>query len=355
MADYCWQQQASSGSQWLPENVYYNEQSTMSGQEWQSFPQRRTRVTKPRSASNSPSTTSRRRQSAMNASQYQHSLETALLASAPRNSRPISWHPTPARTRGLSNPTISDNYAHLNMNMNQIPNDLNSNFSVYNDNMMSYPVSAGPPFSPTNYFPVYDQDATMTISQAIPDYMSTMDPEGWSIDMFSINNIPPAATACPSYANVPSPGELSGPSTPDFLPIQQFDEPAPLKKAKSDEELVGMGLYSQPGGTIQSQKGLLGKGLKLEETFKPDDTDDNDDEEDEVQPQAQSLTLNSSFNEFIPVSIPQIPQNMSMPKQATKQALNFLQKSFFFDHDYSRQVAQPNLNQSCMSYGCGWI
>ncbi|KAJ6037045.1 hypothetical protein N7540_001324 [Penicillium herquei] len=368
-------------------------------QDWiRAFPRpRHSRVMKPRSAGSSPSGASRRRtttaQGMMHgaANQCQSSLEAALLASAARNSRPISWHPSSARSRGFSNSACApdlpaQSYASMgtmadqSLNMNLLP--------VYgSDNLISYPLSAGAAMSPDSYIPFYlDSQDAMTLPQqsttfSVPSsqvepmfWDTTTTPidfstvsqttsDGWPLDMLSMANIPPPETACPSYASVPSPGELSGPSTPDFLPIQQFDySPIPLennplekKNGKPEEELVGMGLYSQPSGaTSQSQQGLLGRGLKLEETFSPSDDEKDDGSQDD-----------DEFNEPepIPQTVPEqpVPMNMSMPKQHMKPALNLLHKSFFFDHDdvdqQAMSSAQPftTLNQACMSYGYGWI
>ncbi|KAJ5939063.1 hypothetical protein N7466_002197 [Penicillium verhagenii] len=363
----------------------------MQMQDWaRAFPRPRySRVMKPRSAGNSPSSITRRRttvaQSGMQGvpNQYQSSLEAALLASASRNPRPISWHPSSARTRGLSNSTYVPDYTQDSyVDMNTIPSqplDVNA-LSVYgSESMLSYPMDTT--LSPDSYIPFYlDTHDAMPLQHTIPNSqvesmawdtasnhidMSTMSQttsDGWSLDMLSMANIPPAETTCPSYASVPSPGELSGPSTPDFLPIQQFDSPASVqekKQGKPEEELVGMGLYSQPDGSMsQSQQGILGKGLKLEETFSPSDDEKDDGSEDE----------DDDVNELEPVPqqiIPQQPapmpqQNVSMPRQYAQPALNLLHKSFFFDHDDMDQQTMPSapfasLNQSCMSYGYGWI
>lgn len=255
------------------------------------------------------------------------------------------------------------------------------------DSMMSYPVSAGPTF-PTEYFPAYSdmQDSmpfqqqtsslSMAGSQVEPitwdppantDYLAMYQAsDAWSLDMLSMaNNIPPAETTCPSYASVPSPGEMSGPSTPDFLPIQHFEDEAPFtqkKAGKPEEELVGMGLYSQPNALGQVHQETPGKGLKLEETFSPsDDEDDEADAEGEVDDEVN--VPGSTQPQFSPQE--QLPtaqhSNFPIPKQSSKQALNLLHKSFFFDHDDSDQhamvAAQPftNLNQPCMTYGYGWV
>ncbi|KAJ5872137.1 uncharacterized protein N7529_004490 [Penicillium soppii] len=359
------------------------------------FPRpRHTRVMKPRSAGNSPSSAMRRRatvnQNVMHAmpSQYQPSLEEALFASASRNSRPTSWHPSSARNRGLSNPQYypdftADNYAGMGaFDQQYLPS------AVYGgDDIMAYPMTADAAFSSNDYFPVYSdmQDdlplpqqtpaLSMTGSQVEPmtwDFtmpdLSVMHPtsDNWNFDMLSMGtNIPPPETTCPSYVSVPSPGEMSGPSTPDFLPIQQFEDnfqpPVELKKtAKAEEELVGMGLYSQPNGTLaKAPQSKAGEGLKLEETFTPSDEDkdgeaETDVESDEQQPSPQQP---NRYNE--PMQMAQ-SNFISKQQQQPKQALNMLQRSFFFDHDEDQQAmtaAQPfaSLNQPCMSYGYGWI
>ncbi|KAJ5279545.1 hypothetical protein N7478_004917 [Penicillium angulare] len=337
-------------------------------QDWaRTFPRpRHSRVMKPRSAGNSPSTMTRRRTSAAqgvmhgSSNQYQNSLEAALLASAVRNPRPISWHPSSARSRGLSNPACvpefsPEQYAAMGTMHDQT---LNMNaLSVYgSDSMLSYPLSAGAAVSPDSYIPFYlDSQDPMSLPQQTPTLsipnsqvepmawdttnqvdMSAISSDGWSLDMLSMANIPPPVTTCPSYASE-------------------------KKDSKPEEELVGMGLYSQPDGTCSQshQQGLLGKGLKLEETFSP-----SDDEKDEG-----SQDDNDDTNEPEPVPQQTLPQqhasmshqsNFSMP-QHVKPALNLLHKSFFFDHDDLDQQAMPSaqpfpgLNQSCMSYGYGWI
>ncbi|KAJ5356050.1 hypothetical protein N7517_010659 [Penicillium concentricum] len=349
------------------------------------FPRpRHTRVMKPRSAGNSPSAATRRRstvnQNVMHGlPQYQSSLEEALLASAARNSRPMSWHPSSARTRGISNPYISDFPSDSYAGMGAV-SDQYLNSAVYSENIMSYPMTADPSFSPNDYFPVYSMQDDLPLPQHTPSLMtgSQLDPMGWdlggmstdmsmshpasdnwNLDMLSMGtNIPPPETTCPSYVSVPSPGELSGPSTPDFLPIQQYDPfqiTEPTRTRKAEEELVGMGLYSQPNGTLaRAPQSKLGEGLKLEETFTPSD-DDKDAESDEVESIGQNqLPQQPTYHE----SAATIRQS-NFPSKQPKQALNL--RSFFFDHDDTDQqpmaAAQPfaAFNQPCMNYGYGWI
>lgn len=389
-SNYSYQPQAS---QWLPENVF-GQTSNFQMQDWiRSFPRpRHNRVMKPRSAGSSPSSVIRRRttvaQSAMHGMSnqcHQSSLDAAILTSATRNSRPISWHPSSARSRGLSNPLGLTDYTSVNYVMGAMQDQTVNGLPT--GSMMPYPLSAELTF-PTGYFPTSTdmQDSFQQHTPSLPTAGSQVEPvtwdttvdfdysgmtqpvsDAWSFDMLSMaNNIPPAETTCPSYASVPSPGEMSGPSTPDFLPIQQFDdEPASTQKkaSKPEEELVGMGLYSNPSNALgQMHQETLGKGLKLEETFSPsDDEDDEVDAEGEVDEEAGDLgSTQHELSQQAHLPVAQY-SNFPIPKQSSKQALNLMHKSFFFDHDDVDQrdmaAAQPyaGLNQQCMTYGYGWL
>lgn len=387
MADYCWQAPASStGSQWNPDYESFSQLANM--QDWvRAFPRpRHSRVMKPRSAGNSPSAATRRRTTAGQSmyappNQYQTSLEAALLASATRNSRPISWHPSSVRTRGLSNPQVADFTPECYASTGAMPDESFTPLPVYGDNMMSYPLSADPNFPSNDYLSMYS-DMSMpqeTPSLSIPcsqvepmawevsaadlSAMTQTTSDGWSLDMLSMANVPPAETTCPSYASVPSPGEFSGPSTPEFLPIQQFEDDfgvSTQKQNKPDEELVGMGLYSQPDRSLsQVAQETLGKGLKLEETFSPSAEEKDEGAQGAGDEATESEMIHHQTGPAEPASAMQ--PNVMVPKHPSKQALNLLHKSFFFDHDdvdhQAMTAAQPfaNLNQPCMSYGYGWI
>ncbi|KAF7720225.1 Uncharacterized protein PECH_003341 [Penicillium ucsense] len=388
--------EATSLSSQRPQRHLSDQSAYATMQDWiRAFPRPRLgRVVKPRSAGNSPSAAIGRRttvgQSAMYSvpSQYQQSsLEATYLASAAQQSRPISWHPSSVRSRTLSNPTWTPEYptgslateGMLDTQMHGLPTDPVSTYSL----------SAGPD-SQTGYFPAYTGfEEPLPVQQQTSDSMgwdgssyfdyssmnhSLSDP--WSMEMLtSASNIPPTETACPSYASVPSPGEISGPSTPDFLPIQQFDdEPAlnsTLISQPQEEELVGMGLYSQPSTAQNSlQQGLTGKGLKLEETFSPSEDEDEDADADADADADGESDEDSSDSRSMPpppqptISSPLPPASHSPwsgPKQTSKQALNLLHKSFFFDNDDSDQLTmaatQPftTFTQPCMTYGHGWI
>ncbi|KAJ5782400.1 hypothetical protein N7457_004174 [Penicillium paradoxum] len=356
------------------------------------FPRsRHTRVMKPRSAGNSPSSAIKKRstvnQNVMHGlpTRYESSLEEALLASAARNSRPISWHPSSARTRGLSNPYTtsfpSDNYAEIDTVSDQYLSP-----AVYGgENIMTYPMTADPSFSPNDYFPIYSgihedlplpqhTPALLTGSQVEPiawdvptmstDFSSMSHPasDNWTLDMLSMGtNIPPPETTCPSYVSVPSPGELSGPSTPDFLPMQQFENPfyptvEPKKTGKGEEELVGMGLYNQPNGTLaRAPQSKLGEGLKLEETFTPSE----EDQESEADAEAEQDGQYEAPQQTIPYDEPTPIRQSNFSYKQPMQALNLLQRSFFDydDADQQTMISHPfaGFNQPCMNYGYGWI
>lgn len=391
MENYTGQPQTSpTGPQWLQDNAF--SQSTM--QDWiHAFPRpRHTRVMKPRSAGNSPSSVGKRRttvaQGAMHApsSQYQSSLQAALLASALQNPRPTSWHPSSGRSRGLSNGTWPPDFAAEDYaSIDTLPPQPMTSMPVYgSDTTLSYPLSAESSYSP-GYYPAYSgMDEAMSLPQQTPTsnpgsqveaiswditgsnaYYPTMNQlasDSWSLDMFSMANIPSAETTCPSYASVPSPGEVSGPSTPDFLPIQQFDDKLESQDNEDGkgEELVGMGLYSQPDGSFaQRHHTTMGRGLKLEETFSPDQDQDEETAEGTENASTVQPTETQTPLETFPSILEQ--PTFSAPKQSSRQPFNLLHKSFFFDHDdldhQAMTAAQPfaSLNQSCMNYGYGWI
>jgi hypothetical protein len=156
---------------------------------------------------------------------------------------------------------------------------------------------------------------------------------------------------------------LTEPVTPDFLPIQQFNDDLDsqsmsiLEKADAEDELVGMGLYNNPDTfTEGSLYGLSGKGLKLEETFTPsseNEADDNEAEDDYRESNKDSVSQTQQHPN---------PQN-DTSNQINNLAGSMMQKSFFFeDGDDTQQRAmaetRPPFNlgtTTCMNYGYGWI
>jgi hypothetical protein len=399
-----WQPAAAyAGSQWVQDDQPYAPPSTFSDFTY-AFPKPRLsgRVIKPRSAGNSPSSAGRRRTSTMPYSSpmhrqsskqdYQASLNAALLASAiqsGRRSRPISWHPASRQldyTQLYAPSTTVDSY---NMPVTQAcPQPQQMMTGAYDDESMlnSYaPSEVSMPqqnldFSTADMnFPIHgpayleasnpqlDGISWDGTSPAIPSYLQPT-PNEWPFDMVSMNqSIPSVGAPASIYGSVSSPGRLTEPPTPDFLPIQQFGDEADsqavsaLEKPHADDELVGMGLYNHPESFAEdSFYGLNGKGLKLEETFTPssdNEVDDNDAEEDEQQePEAQSRTDIESQPQKQP------NQHIETNKH-TRPAENMMQKSFFFedDVDYQQRVStEPRTSfnfggTSCMNYGYGWI
>ncbi|KAH8427218.1 uncharacterized protein LDX57_004932 [Aspergillus melleus] len=389
MAD-CWQPQPSwAGSHW------YQGQPSLRSSTFRNLvsafprPRQTGRVTKPRSAGNSPTYTGRRRTTVSNSSpmyrhlptqDYQAPYDPALLAAAFHRStatRPTSWHPASLGTVTYPEnfPTTAQNNMGV-MEMASQPLDISPPVMTNGNMLQPYPLS-NIPMSNDPCFP--DMQYTTPIQQ--PSFMemsaSQVDPiawdtneahtssinqpmsDNWAFDMMSMNNSMPSADVGGSgYASAPSSGCLSGPSTPDFLPIQQPDDNSlPLSaapKPKVEEELVGMGLYNHPESLFETSfEGLPGKGLKLEETFTPsaeneaDDTKDAENEDDDEQ---------ETGTEQNPAHI---QPSLYQPVKSTG---NMMHKSFFFDDDDLDQHAVPasqqifNLgSQPCMNYGYGWI
>ncbi|KAE8145492.1 hypothetical protein BDV25DRAFT_164586 [Aspergillus avenaceus] len=349
------------------------------------------RVTKPRSAGNSPS--GRRRAAASQSSPtyqsvpsqaYKTPLNPALLASALRRrqtARPISWHPASFEPAYSSPPclqtTVPDNFAAMPLytqpletmsatftDGNPLPSYVSSQVSSPNE-AFNFTNMQGPvPIQQSSFMDMNDPQALPVTwvsgisAETMPQPMS----ESWSFGMGSMNNsIPPADVTVPDYASAPSSGYLTGPSTPEFLPIQYpEDNSKPLNGSISDEEqsedeLVGMGLYNNPDPFLDSSlHEVSGKGLKLEETFTPSDDEDdgkdadNEDDEEETSEQVSSAPV----------------QNQPSPdvcKQSARTTGNMMNKSFFFDDDLDQQnISAPqqfyNLgNQPCINYGYGWI
>ncbi|PLB44352.1 hypothetical protein P170DRAFT_440650 [Aspergillus steynii IBT 23096] len=388
MAD-CWQPQPSwTGSHW------YQGQPSLRSSTFRNLvsafprPRQTGRVTKPRSAGNSPTHTGRRRTTVSNSSpmyrhlptqNYQAPYDPALLAAAfHRNTatRPISWHPASLGTATYPEnfPTTAHNDMEV-MGMASQPLDVSPPVMT-NANMLQPYALPNVPMSTDACFP--GMQYTTSIQQ--PSLMGMSDPvawdtneahtssinqpmsDNWAFDMMSMNNSMPSADVAGSgYASAPSSGCLSGPSTPDFLPIQQPDDNslplsvATVPKPKAEEELVGMGLYNHPDSLFETFEGLSGKGLKLEETFTPSAENEADDTKDAENEDDDELDIGK---EQVSVHIPPSDSKLYHP---VKSAGNMMHKSFFFDDDDFDQQAVPgsqqifNLGQPCMNYGYGWI
>ncbi|TPR07562.1 hypothetical protein CAN33_0028195 [Aspergillus niger] len=306
MADY-WQPQSSfANPNWVQGNQSCWRSSTFRDL-IHAFPKpkRTGRVMKPRSAGNSPSSAGRRRTATIPYSSpmyqgYQAPVNTAFVASAlarTGQNRPTSWHPA---LEPVSYPTAQyvpattalDNFAAIGVCPQPLPT---APATFDNSSMLPSYTPADMPCSDLGFPPLPDAQHQMSLQQSTLLQMndSQAEPVSWdanastlsmaepmsdcySFDMSSMhNNIPPVYVAGSSYESVPSSGCLTGPPTPDFLPIQRPDDDLhsqvePLPEKQHEDELVGMGLYSNPEASLgNSLLGLSGKGLKLEETFTP--------------------------------------------------------------------------------------
>ncbi|RAL14619.1 uncharacterized protein BO97DRAFT_441611 [Aspergillus homomorphus CBS 101889] len=381
----CWQPQASFADPvWASNNQPCMRSSTFRDM-IHAFPKPKQtgRVTKPRSAGNSPASAGRRRTTTMPHSSamypgYQAPFNPAALASAfcrSSRTRPMSWHPvvdptTYSTAPYFANSTTLDSFAAVDM----CPQPLSTAPAVMegNDMLSSYveelPFFTGMQDQLPLQQPAFVQEEPVSWSNtstmpAVAEPMS----DCWSFDMASMHNsMPPAYVADSTYdESVPSSGCLTGPATPQFLPIQRPDDDCSTQadalsnKLDPEDELVGMGLYSNPEAlTETSLLGLSGKGLKLEETFTPsaneeeDKEDDEDDDDDEGPENQDEAPLHGSCPAPVPTQL----------QQPVKPVANMMHKSFFFEENDFEQPAmvgsQPLINmasQPCMNYGYGWI
>ncbi|KAJ5117652.1 hypothetical protein N7448_011284, partial [Penicillium atrosanguineum] len=213
--------------------------------------------------------------------QSQPYLEAGMHAPAVWYSPPISSHFSSARAQGLSNQICALTFALEDYVTTAAFSHQFTNGSLVqtNEDMMPKAVFDVPAYSHCDFLfehMVWDIGATnmvmLNVAQTSTSYSR-------SPDMRDTANISPAGATCFSYTGDLSPGEPSGPTIPDILPVQGFDATPPQKQTKytDKEELAGMGLYSEPNALqLQSQHGNLGQGLKLEETFILSDDEESD-------------------------------------------------------------------------------
>ncbi|KAF5864777.1 hypothetical protein ETB97_006314 [Aspergillus alliaceus] len=347
------------------------------------------RVVKPRSAGNSPSSGRWRAPShgspiyqSVQTQAYQTPINPAILASVMRRrraSRPISWHPATLESATYTSPPYFQTTAEESLPVmassiqtlgtaptafadgSMIPSYASPDFSTPNGAFSFSTMPDSAPMQQSSFLDMsgaqFDQ-VTWDTGASNLTTMAQPISDNWTFDMMSMNNsIPSADVEASGYASAPSSGYLTGPSTPDFLPIQHPDSNSKsLHESTSDEqpgdELVGMGLYSHPDPFLESSfHDISGKGLKLEETFTPsdDEADDNKDAESEDDDQESTEQVIASSSSPI-------------QKQSTNPTTNMMQKSFFFDDDDLEQQTMSgpqqlfNLgSQPCMNYGYGWI
>lgn len=321
---------------------------------------------------------------------YQASLSAALLKSVVqhgRRSRPMSWHPA-SRQPEYPPPSHYDPST-MTMNTFNLPvtqacpqpqqpmsgafNDENSMLRSFaptefpSSQQMTLPTAGNqlPFLQDTSFLQVNNPQVDGTFFDGSHSGLSTLAQpisNDWPFDMVSINQSVPSVGVPPSNYGSVSSGRLTEPATPDFLPIQQFNDdadPQPmsaLEKPDLEDELVGMGLYNNPDAfTDEPLQGMNGKGLKLEETFTPSSDNEADNEADYDDDDQPELSQDCASQHQ------QQNSHQNASKQLTKPAENMVQKSFFFDDDFEQPSMgdyRPSFNiaaPSCMNYGYGWI
>ncbi|KAL4983128.1 hypothetical protein BDW68DRAFT_169467 [Aspergillus falconensis] len=356
--------EASGASQWP-----LNSQSSALEQFLYAFPKPRLsgRISKPRSAGNSPSAGRRRTTTVHSSPTYrqptqdqQISLNAALLAAINRRpARPMSWHPALNQPEYAAPaqfyPTNSmDSY---NLPVTQVLQPSQTMMGIFDDAMLpTFPAAEVSNMQPDLAFSQLPQEPYLQVNQpqvdgtswdgtemAVPSFAQPSN--DWTLDMASMNqSVPSVGAPASNYGSVSSPG----PATPDFLPIQQFGDDAEsvsaLELPDPGDELVGMGLYCEPDASTDGLiYGMNGKGLKLEETFTPSaEKDDDDEEEDQQESDRDSNSQQQSSH-------------------TDKPAESMVNKSFFFENDDDFEeptIVRSSFNfptTTCMNYGYGWI
>ncbi|OLN84499.1 hypothetical protein CCHL11_08248 [Colletotrichum chlorophyti] len=296
------------------------------------------RVVKPTSANNSPRSSSvmhsRRRTMvgdgnlARRRQQVMENVTMPEYGSQPRPSRPLSWHPSTFQQHNLP---------HQQQQLAQYPFPPTS---TYNDSDSFHAYQHFPPtpaayscntspvasFSPLSMpYSTYDSSIYMPVEgwnvpqQAPPAYVSSSDSAGY-VEPFpslptSLPDLTPSSTST-HWNSYPMDGfTTTSPPTPETLPRAQQPQPVvpnedtipyqPLDEPEEEGEiLVGMGLYDAPdkydedpqldasrfsmssllGASFRPREGT-GKGLKLEESWQPPESDDEEEDDAEGEDQ----------------------------------------------------------------------
>lgn len=234
----------------------------------------------------------------------QSAFDTALLAAAfrQRQSRPVSWHPASAKHSSRSTvwqgtipaPAFAD------YNTSYLPAPQLHSACLYDRGQpLSYsPVDITGPNQfmqtvphPQDY-PATQQSTALAMHNPLlepnpwaanwPDLQASQQaiPRAWPVDATILED----SAVCgqietPSYDSITSPSDSFDPMTPSFPPVQPLDG-MQQQSTKLEDELVGMGLYSDPEVPGEHSP-RTGRGLKLEETFIPCSDDEADDDGDD--------------------------------------------------------------------------
>lgn len=374
------------------------------------FKRKAARVIKTNSAGSSPHSLSRRRTTAAHGvsrhkstldEHYDNILNAVWNGNkiAEQRTRPTSWHPSSRAARGRPSPSITNKSRGKVSIQNQNPSAAPFTTATVNGLVTPlaylYPDESFPHDSLTpldDHSGCFIHDPQIPYSDALAiehPYMwpsSLIGPEastqpvlGQTIGGLSSTDI--GSQMYPEHQLMPRyvPGSslaTTAPPTPDFLPIQNFSSdlvdlpPVSISQKPKPEkdELVGMGLYDAPEtlsfhdnsledfmyltrieGALVPPQVPSGKGLKLEETFRPSVYDDEEeDEEDEEEEIEQEEDEESEYQNMAEVDL-HIPPNQTTAGggQAQMPALtaNLSNHTFFFESedDPSRRSGASNL------------
>ncbi|RDL39546.1 uncharacterized protein BP5553_03886 [Venustampulla echinocandica] len=296
------------------------------------------RVVKPNSANNSPRSSMGRRRTVVADGQYRRrvAIIDQNISSASngffsndglqvptRSNRPASWHPSSQQTHqplcqpSYTTPMYDFNNQFQFMDVPPTPmvySGYTSPASTFSPLSMPYNGYYQHQFSfqhvpaPCNQTPVYAIDQMPMMEQQTEIYTQ-----------FPMTNIDPTMSSNTEWGNFATSGfgGSTAPPTPEnFLPIQHPEPLFPSEdsipyQSLSDtesvgEDLIGVGLYDKPDvmkfsdldPQLDNYRSLMmpqligsgyrrtestGKGLKLEETWNPPESDEDDDDDDDEQ------------------------------------------------------------------------
>lgn len=295
----------------------------------------------------------------------------------------MSWHPAGNNPQQQHHQYFPPSTTSMDLSTMALPLSLNDP-PLYTDestfSLSGLPTTSTDSFLPqtsSSFLPMGGDTSQVEVQPTaawdggLPDLATIPQPlsDGWSFDMMPLNDTIPSmdgvgAGASTGHDSVPSSGVLTGPSTPDLLPFQapeaQSEPDLSLEASDSEDELVGMGLYNQPDSFPGSGQGMLGRGLKLEETFTPSSSSPpSDDDNKEIDDVEDDIDIDNDC-------VKQEPQDSEPIRQPAKppMSMSMLSQSLLFDDDGSfdeHSVADSqllfnmhSLNGPCMNYGYEW-
>ena len=344
------------------------------------------RITKPSSASNSPSHVQRRRTTGNHSTRSgpKGSQETPYQTREQRLrnyygsrqnvdfSRPMSWHPASdqLQTQGpqipTSEPALGNTIANLeNLAVTGTP-DTSVQQSIQNAFAMGY----GFPTSAEAM--MYDPSLAQPQGFGVIDSNSNFEHDSYPIYSVSDQAQGPYVSQAPTYNAYSTAGyqpEHHWPqntfrysSNPENPPTLQHNPPnnvsintarkvkatsAPQLVRRKSKELVGMGLYDDRGRDFISSlnsgvgenagRDSIGKGLKLEETWQPPIEDEEDDDDDEGYSTDEAEEVEEVLPPTMMASSPAEPQTAFYPTTFGDMS----NQSFFFNDDEEYTTGDP--------------